>query len=265
MDFSLFDKAGGKPSSAHASKLRNQSLYVKFDPLVDGPSAAAAQEAGGAGAYNEVQKDELVAQAVAQAEEEASIVQMESEELRKELEAEREQNAQLTAVMEEYSAEITRLMANKATAGDGETAKVAALTVEKEQIQEDLEKTETAFSDLHSKYIKVKEVVENYKKNEGILKAALLTSQHAHQKAEERYDGLRSHAEGKINEANVEIKSVREQFQGQLAALQMKVKASERETASLKRNVEAKEQDNAELTQICDELVKKLETFGLGA
>jgi hypothetical protein len=176
MDFSLFDKAGGNPSAAQASKLRNQSLYVKFDPLVDGPGAAA--EEGGGGGYNEAQKDQLVAQAVAQAEEEASIVQMESEELRKDLDTEREQNSQLTAVMEEYSAEITRLMANKATAGDGETAKIASLKVEKEQVQDDLEKTETAFADLHSKYTKVKEVVENYKKNEGILKAALLTSQH---------------------------------------------------------------------------------------
>jgi chromosome segregation ATPase len=87
----------------------------------------------------------------------------------------------------------------------------------------------------------------------------------AHQKAEERYDGLRSHAEGKIGEANTEIRTVRDQFQGQMAALEMKLKASEREVTSLKRTVEAKEQDNGELTQICDELVKKLETFGIGA
>ena len=117
MDFSLFDKDGEEGTGA--AKLRNQSLYQKFDPLVaaaqDADEDPTAAPAGGAAGYTEAEKDELVAQAVAQAEEEASIVQMETEELRKELEAEREQNSQLTAVMEEYSAEITKLMAAKVT------------------------------------------------------------------------------------------------------------------------------------------------------
>eukprot|EP00729_Bicosta_minor_P002131 gene2131-27932_t len=263
MDFSLFDKEGGKEGTG-AAKLRNQSLYQKFDPLVAAAQDAAPSSAAVSG-YTEAEKDELVAQAVAQAEEEASIVQMETEEFRKELEAEREQNSQLTAVMEEYSAEITRLMAAKAVVTAGDTEKLAAVQLEKDQVQEDLEKTETAFADLHSKYTKAKEVIENYKKNESILKAALLTSQHAHAKSEERYAGLRTHAESKIAEANTEIAGVRDSFAGQISALGMKVKTAEREVTSLKRQVDAKDQDNAELTQICDELVKKLEQGGIPA
>ena len=158
-----------------------------------------------------------------------------------------------------------KCIAIQATVTAGDTEKLASVQLEKEQVQEDLEKTETAFADLHSKYTKAKEVIENYKKNEGILKAALLTSQHAHSKSEERYAGLRSHAEAKIAEANTEIAGVRESFTGQVSALGMKVKTAEREVTSLKRQVDAKDQDNAELTLICDELVKKLEQGGIPA
>lgn len=87
-------------------------------------------------------------------------MQMETEEFRKELEAEREQNSQLTAVMEEYSAEITRLMAAKAVVTAGDTEKLAAVQLEKDQVQEDLEKTETVRSKKQKKKEEEMRVVE---------------------------------------------------------------------------------------------------------
>jgi chromosome segregation ATPase len=115
------------------------------------------------------------------------------------------------------------------------------------------------------RYTKVKEVVENFKKNEAILKEALIQAQEATKTAESRYDALRMHAEGKIAEANAEIAQVRESNQTQIVALTMKVKTAEREVASAKRQIEAKDTDNAELSQICDELVRKLERGGESA
>eukprot|EP00039_Didymoeca_costata_P033078 m.40625 g.40625 ORF g.40625 m.40625 type:complete len:337 (-) comp9687_c0_seq1:82-1092(-) len=276
------------------AKLRNQSLYIKFDPLVgSSPSPPAsppknkelpitmAEDLGNSNIsskvptlqsndgkqaiYTEEQKNDLIAEAMAQAEEEAMIVQMETEELRKKLAAEHEQNLQLTAVMEEYSSEITRLMAAKSKEGEADLEKMKAVEDERDQIQQDLEKTETAFADLHAKYTKVKEVVENYKANEKILKDALTKSQEAHLTSEDRYDKLRVHAEEKILEANKEIAAVREQYESQITALKMKVKTGEREVSSLKRQCETKDTDNEELTNICDELVKKLEAMGHSA
>ena len=61
--------------------------------------------------------------------------------------------------------------------GGDSSAELTRLQAERDQVQEDLEKTETAFADLHSKYGKVKEVVENFKKNDAILKDALAQSQ----------------------------------------------------------------------------------------
>lgn len=164
---------------------------------------------------------------------------METEQLRNDLAVEREQNGQLTAVMEEYSKEIKRLM-NMKSGSPEDAADLKRVKEEKVQIQEDLEKTETAFADLHAKYTKVKEVIENYKKNEGILKSALQQSQTAHQSAEDKFHALREQAQTKIDEANTEIASVREQNQGKLGSMEMKLKSAEREVGSLKRTVETK-------------------------
>merc|ERR1740117_1380804 len=102
-------------TSTKVSKLRNQSLYAKFDPLVGNspspqtPVSAEVRrqtlantmmnEAGGGGKlldlgspmgtptpanagkgqlYTEADKNEMISQAIAQAEEEAMIVQMET-------------------------------------------------------------------------------------------------------------------------------------------------------------------------------------------
>ena len=78
----------------------------------------------------------------------------------------------------------------------------------------------------------------------------------------ERFNALRTHAEGKICEANTEIAGVREQYQAQIVALQAKLKNCEREIGSLKRQIVNKDTDNEELTNICDELVSKLEQLG---
>jgi hypothetical protein len=55
------------------------------------------------------------------------------------------------------------------------------------QVERDLEKTETAFADLHAKYQKAKQVVENYKMNEATLKDAVEKGQLAVNVAEGRY------------------------------------------------------------------------------
>lgn len=99
-----------------------------------GPQPGAHGGSGGEKLYTEAEKAEAVREAMAQAEEEATIVQMETEELRAQLAQEREQNTQLTAVMEEYSAEITSLMKLKEGARDGESNKIQQLREQKEQV-----------------------------------------------------------------------------------------------------------------------------------
>jgi len=261
------EKIGSPNTDAAAASKKTLSVIDRAQKLLQQQASEEAiekqssypQATSGDRDQWEIEKDAAVRDAVAQAEEEALIVQMETEELRGQLTAEREQNQQLTAVMEEYSAEITRLMESNSADKEGESSQVHQLQLDKEQVEKDLEKTETAFADLHEKYMKLKEVLENYKENQVVLKDAVQKGQLGINLAENRYNKLRIHAQEKIDEANKEIQSVREQLQSSQIALQMKLKTAEQEVASLKREIGIKVQDNAELTAICDELVKKLE------
>jgi hypothetical protein len=71
------------------------SLKERAQALLSGGAAAPALSGGGR-MYTEAEKIAAVREAMQQAEEEAAIVQMESEELRSQLAAEREQNAQVS-------------------------------------------------------------------------------------------------------------------------------------------------------------------------
>ena len=62
------------------------------------------------------------------------------------------------------------------------------------QVERDLEKTETAFADLHAKYQKAKQVVENYKMNEATLRDAVEKGQLAVNVAEGRWVGTERRA-----------------------------------------------------------------------
>ncbi|XP_015765469.1 PREDICTED: transforming acidic coiled-coil-containing protein 1-like, partial [Acropora digitifera] len=69
---------------------------------------------------------------------------------------------------------------------------------ERDQLQADLTAVETAFSDLHRRYEKLKGVVENFKKNEETLKKATSDYQEKLKRSEEKYRLLKKHAEEKI-------------------------------------------------------------------
>ena len=77
--------------------------------------------------------------------------------------------------------------------------------------------------------------------------------------SEQRYHKLKDHAEGRIHSANESIAGVRDEFAQQISGLQAKLKKADMDSNRLKRQVEAKEQDNNELTAICDDLVAQLD------
>ena len=69
---------------------------------------------------------------------------------------------------------------------------------ERNQIFEDLQAVERAFTDLHRKYERTKEVIAGFKSNEDVLKASLEDVTSKYRKEEDRYEVLRSHAETKL-------------------------------------------------------------------
>ncbi len=82
------------------------------------------------------------------------------------------------------------------------------------------------------------------------------------QALERRYDTLKAHAESKLDSANVEIARVRATFEKESAAQKTKISRFELQIASLERNLAGKEEENRELTKICDGLVQQMEALG---
>merc|ERR1712060_14924 len=80
---------------------------------------------------------------------------------------------------------------------------------EKDQILDDLHSAERAFNDVHRKYERTKEIIGEFKRNEDLLKAQVKEVSEKLQKSEERYELLKSHAEGKLNEANQALDEIK--------------------------------------------------------
>ena len=78
---------------------------------------------------------------------------------------------------------------------------------------------------------------------------------------ERRYESLKSHAESKLDEANIEIARVRSTFEKEISTLKTKLSRSEVNVASLERSLAGKELENQELTKICDGLVLQMESL----
>ena len=168
----------------------------------------------------------------------------------------------MTEVVEEYSEAMGKMIQQQQSDKDGESKLVAKLRSDIQQGEDDLRKTETAFSDLHRKYEKTKGIVDNLRSNEAKLKDAVKDAQAKLQQSEAKYQKLREHAEGRIQTANESIAGVRDEYRGEISGLTAKLKKATLDMNRIQRQLEAKEADNKELTAICDDLVAQLDGRG---
>eukprot|EP00911_Craspedida_sp_UC1_P001256 UC1_evm2s946 len=188
--------------------------------------------------------------------------QLEIANLKRQLAESQEQNKQMTEVVEEYSEAMGKMIQQQQSDKDGESKLVAKLRSDIQQGEDDLRKTETAFSDLHRKYEKTKGIVDNLRSNEAKLKDAVKDAQAKLHQSEAKYQKLREHAEGRIQTANESIAGVRDEYKGEISGLTAKLKKATLDMNRIQRQLEAKEADNKELTAICDDLVAQLDGRG---
>ncbi|XP_001634776.3 transforming acidic coiled-coil-containing protein 3 isoform X2 [Nematostella vectensis] len=198
-----------------------------------------------------------------QVHEESAIRDMEIQEISKKCQAStdeneklRRENEELRTVMNEYERTMAEMIENgkkSQTMFDNSKSEVIK---ERDQLQADLNSVEAAFSDLHRRYDKLKGVVENFKKNEEILKKAARDYQEKLKKSEEKYQLLKKHAEEKIETANVEINRVRRSNDSEMAVMRAALKKEQTKVASLETSIQQKVEENKELTAICDELIQ---------
>ncbi|XP_071506551.1 uncharacterized protein [Diadema antillarum] len=167
-------------------------------------------------------------------------------------------NSDMRALVMEYEKSIQQLMSDVSDARSASDDTAAQLQKEKDQALEDLASVESAFSDLHRRYEKLKQTLDGYKKNEETLKKHVTEYQGKVKKQEQRYQTLKSHAEEKIEAANEQINKVTKSYQSENAGLQAAIKREQMKTESLEKTIQQKSKENAELTSLCDELISKM-------
>jgi len=180
--------------------------------------------------------------------------------MKKELERSRESEEQMKQVVLQYEDTISNLITNNKDAKTGLEQEIKKLQDEKDQAVIDLNNVETAFADVHRKYERTKQVVEGFKTNEEQLKKHVDDYKGKLHKSEQRYEILKKHAEDKLEEANKEIETISKQQDAEIAKLTAKLRKSDMLASSLEREVERKQKENQELTNICDELINKVGT-----
>ncbi|XP_032168585.1 transforming acidic coiled-coil-containing protein 3-like [Mustela erminea] len=79
------------------------------------------------------------------------------------------------------------------------------------------------------------------------------------EKEGQRYQALKAHAEEKLQLASEEIAQVCSKAQAESLAFQASLRKEQMLIHSLEKTVEQKTKENEELTQICDDLISKME------
>ena len=126
--------------------------------------------------------------------------QAELERLRRELAGHTESNKQMMGIVEEFEKTIQQLIKEKERSQVVTEIERERAMTERNQIFEDLQAVERAFTDLHRKYERTKEVIAGFKSNEDVLKSGLSDLTNKYQKEEERFEVLKVHAETRLEE-----------------------------------------------------------------
>ncbi|KAM9571182.1 LOW QUALITY PROTEIN: transforming acidic coiled-coil-containing protein 3-like [Salvelinus alpinus] len=168
-------------------------------------------------------------------------------------------NHEMGKIMSAFEATIAQILADKQRETEKAQADITKVLQEKEQLSQDLNAMERSFSDLFKRLDKYKEVIEGYIKNEEMLKKCAQDYLARIKEEEQRYQTLKAHAEHKISLANGEIAEVRSKLKDEDAALQAQLRREQLKAQSLEKSLDQKVKETEELTNLCDELIAKVQ------
>ncbi|XP_038823476.1 transforming acidic coiled-coil-containing protein 3-like isoform X2 [Salvelinus namaycush] len=168
-------------------------------------------------------------------------------------------NHEMGKIMSAFEATIAQILADKQRETEKAQADITKVLQEKEQLSQDLNAMERSFSDLFKRLDKYKEVIEGYIKNEEMLKKCAQDYLARIKEEEQRYQTLKAHAEHKISLANGEIAEVRSKLKSEVAALQAQLRREQLKAQSLEKSLDQKVKETEELTNLCDELIAKVQ------
>nr|XP_006825653.1 PREDICTED: probable GPI-anchored adhesin-like protein PGA55-like [Saccoglossus kowalevskii] len=129
---------------------------------------------------------------------EVQNVNKEKQSLECKLEEVKQENREMRTIVDEFEKTIQQMIEDSTKGKNVTKDNLDQTRKERDQALDDLSSVESAFSDLHRRYEKLKTAVEGYKKNEEILKNCVADGHARLKKSEQKYHTLKTHAEEKI-------------------------------------------------------------------
>uniref|UniRef100_A0A8C2KW15 Transforming, acidic coiled-coil containing protein 3 n=1 Tax=Cyprinus carpio TaxID=7962 RepID=A0A8C2KW15_CYPCA len=172
------------------------------------------------------------------------------------------ENQHMLFIVSEFEATITQITDEHKQKEDLAKIELERVLQEKDQLSKDLNELERSFSSVVKRLDRCKEVIEGFKKNEETLKQYAQNCMDRLQKEEKRYQALKAHAEEKLDHANKAINEVRTKQGAEVAALQVQLKREQLKVQSLEKDLEQKAKEVKDVTELCDELLHKVQKHG---
>lgn len=126
---------------------------------------------------------------------------------------------------------------------------------ERDSLQEDVSAMDKSFNDLSGRFARLREVLKNMQQNEYTMKEAMKAYDFRLKEELERYADLKTSSQIMVRRANEEIENVDEQHKKDNLTLRAELRRIQIRNQSLEEELIRKENENKELTQICDELI----------
>ncbi|KAJ8317373.1 hypothetical protein KUTeg_005277 [Tegillarca granosa] len=161
----------------------------------------------------------------------------------------------LMMVVKEYEKMIQQFIDEKEKGKESTTK----LKQERDQALEDVQSLENSFADLHKRYEKLRAAMEARRKNEELLKKCAEDFKNKLVKADEKILALKKDAESKLARAQQENEQLKADKEKDHAISETLIKRKDLQIDSLQKSYDQKVNEVTELTNLCEELMAKVQ------
>ena len=126
---------------------------------------------------------------------------------------------------------------------------------DRDSLHDDVQALDKSFTDLHARFSRLRATLENQRKNEESLMQSVKQYEARLKQEQSRYSQLKKNSLEVVQRANAEIEANEANTAKEIQMLKVELKKLRVQNQSLESLLERKTQENAELTQICDELI----------
>lgn len=170
-------------------------------------------------------------------------------------------NEQMIIVVDEFERTVQGIIKEKDKENVPLLIQKEKVARERDLVVSDLENVERAFSDLNNKYERAVGVVSSFAEEEEQLKSTLEDLTTRLSASVEKYETKKKDAEKQLQEASERLSSKQSAGDREIARLKAQIRKAEMNVSSMEEKIKQKSSENQELTNLCDDLVSKLDAI----